>query len=89
MPSSYTLGDRYEAFIRELVKSGRYASASEVVRDALRLMEEREATREVELEALRLEIAEGLTGPFAPWDPEEVKREGRRILAERAKSDAA
>ncbi|MDP1730815.1 MAG: type II toxin-antitoxin system ParD family antitoxin [Devosia sp.] len=89
MPSSYTLGDHYEAFIRELVKSGRYASASEVVRDALRLLEGREATRGIELEALRLEIAEGLRGPFEPWDPEEIKREGRRILAERAKSDAA
>lgn len=89
MPSSYTLGDHYEAFIRELVKSGRYSSASEVVRDALRLMEEREAARDIELEALRLEIAEGLKGPFEPWDPEAIKREGRRILAERDKSDAA
>lgn len=89
MPSSYTLGDHYEAFIRDLVKGGRYASASEVIRDALRLMEEREATREAELEALRLEIAEGLRGPFEPWDPEAIKREGRRILAERKNADAA
>ena len=33
MPSSYTLGDHYEKFVRELVESGRYNSASEVLRD--------------------------------------------------------
>jgi Arc/MetJ-type ribon-helix-helix transcriptional regulator len=32
MPSSYNIGSRYEDLIRELVKSGRYMSASEVMR---------------------------------------------------------
>jgi len=41
MPSSYTLGKHFEAFVRRQLASGRYGNASEVVR-ALRLMEERE-----------------------------------------------
>jgi antitoxin ParD1/3/4 len=42
MPSSYTLGQHFEAFIQAQLASGRYNDASEVLRDALRLMEERE-----------------------------------------------
>ena len=42
MPSSYAIGDHFEQFIKTQLESGRYSSASEVVRDALRLMEERE-----------------------------------------------
>jgi antitoxin ParD1/3/4 len=42
MASSYTLGKHYEAFIQGQLASGRYNNASEVVRDALRLMEEKE-----------------------------------------------
>jgi antitoxin ParD1/3/4 len=42
MPSSYTLGQHFEAFIQAQLASGRYSDASEVLRDALRLMEERE-----------------------------------------------
>lgn len=59
MPSSYTLGKHYEAFVAELVQSGRYATASEVMRDSLRLLEEREALRKARLEALREDIRQG------------------------------
>jgi antitoxin ParD1/3/4 len=45
MPSSYTLGHHFESFVKGQLASGRYSSASEVVRDALRLMEEREKRR--------------------------------------------
>jgi antitoxin ParD1/3/4 len=84
MPSSFTLGDHFEGFVRELVQSGRYASASEVLRDSLRLLEEREKLREIKLQALREAIREGLeSGPAEPWDAESIKAEGRRILASR------
>jgi antitoxin ParD1/3/4 len=53
MPSSYNLGEHFEEFIRELLDSGRYNSASEVVRDSLRLLEERELERAAKLDALR------------------------------------
>jgi antitoxin ParD1/3/4 len=42
MPSSYTVGQRYEKFIRKQVASGRYNNASEVVRAGLRLLESEE-----------------------------------------------
>ena len=44
-----SVGDRWQAFVDELVKTGRYGSASEVVREGLRLVEERER----KLQALR------------------------------------
>ena len=89
MPSSYTIGDHFEKLAKELVASGRYSSVSEVLRDGLRLIEARENEREAELDALRAEIAKGFEGPMEPWDPDEAKREGRRQLAERGKSNAA
>ena len=42
MPTSYTLGNHFEDFVKTQLAGGRYNNASEVVRDALRLMEERE-----------------------------------------------
>jgi antitoxin ParD1/3/4 len=38
-----SIGERWENFVEEAVKAGRYGSASEVVREGLRLVEEREA----------------------------------------------
>lgn len=69
MPASYSLGKHFEQFVQRQVRSGRFASASEVVREGLRLVEEREAEREARLEALRREIARGSgSGPGAPAD---------------------
>lgn len=53
--TSLSLGEHWEAFIKNEVSSGRYGSASEVVRDALRAMEERKS----KLEALRTHLSEG------------------------------
>lgn len=60
MPSSYAIGEHFERFIKSQVAEGRYASASEVVRDALRLLEEAEQRRAAALETLREEIRKGL-----------------------------
>ena len=53
--TSLSLGEHWEVFIKNEIYSGRYSSASEVVRDALRAMEERKS----KLEALRAHLAQG------------------------------
>ena len=60
MPSSYALGETTEGFINGLIEAGRYNSKSEVVRDALRLLEKRELVREIKLEELRHSFREGI-----------------------------
>ena len=59
MPSSYLIGEHFESFIKDQIQQGRYASASEVVRDGLRALEDRERLRAVKLEVLRGEIQRG------------------------------
>ena len=51
-----SIGERWEGFVNSVVKSGRYASASEVVSEGLRLVAEREA----KLIALRETIEDAL-----------------------------
>lgn len=53
--TSLSLGEHWEGFIKNEIAGGRYGSASEVVRDALRHMEDRKS----KLEALRIHLAEG------------------------------
>jgi antitoxin ParD1/3/4 len=43
MSMNVSIGERWERFVDKAVKAGRYGSASEVVREGLRLVEEREA----------------------------------------------
>lgn len=72
-----SLTPQLEAKIHERVNSGRYASASEVVREALRLLEERE-----QLEHLRSLLAVGRAeaerGELVEWTPELMDEIARR-----------
>ncbi len=54
-----SLGERWVAFVETIVKSGRYGSASEVVREGLRLVEEREMKLRALRESLNDAIAKG------------------------------
>jgi antitoxin ParD1/3/4 len=54
-----SVGKHWEEFIDSLVKQGRYASATEVMREGLRLVEEREEKLKALRETIRAAIAEG------------------------------
>lgn len=69
MASSYSLGKHFEAFVQGQLASGRYNNASEVLRDALLLMEE----RDVRLQALRATLEASIRAGGAHSD-EDVTR---------------
>lgn len=61
MPTrNVVLTDHQEALVADLVGSGRYQNASEVLREALRLLERREAEDAARLDALRAAVDVGL-----------------------------
>ena len=53
------LGTVFDQFIGELLKTGLYQTQSEVVREGLRLLKEREELKQLRLAQLRKEIAIG------------------------------
>jgi antitoxin ParD1/3/4 len=59
MPTSVALSSHFETFIRNQVESGRYNNVSEVVRAGLRLLEDAERQKAIELQALKNDIAAG------------------------------
>lgn len=60
MPTrNINLTDQLDRFVERQVSSGRYSNASEIVRDALRLLEEREQERTAKLKALRRAAVQG------------------------------
>jgi antitoxin ParD1/3/4 len=78
MPMNISLTPHLEEMIRAKIASGSYNSASEVVREALRLLEEEDRLRSLKLQRLRDDIREGLeSGPSTAFDPAEIKRTAR------------
>ncbi len=78
MGMNVNLTPQLEEMVRQKVNSGLYTSASEVVREALRLMDEQDRLRAAKLEQLRQDIRAGFdSGSATAWDPEQVKRDGR------------
>ena len=80
--TSMSLGDHFTDFIDTQVRSGRYASASEVVRAGLRMLEERETKVKALQEAL---IAGEQSGKPQPFDFEEFKERKRAEFSQAAR----
>ena len=88
-----------EELVQRKVGTGLYNSASEVIREALRLLEERDEMRKMRLVALRKEISVGLDqlsrGEASEYDdqslntlPADIKAKGRKRLAAKKKPRA-
>ncbi len=72
-----SLTPELEQIVSFKVKSGLYNSASEVVREGLRLLQQRDEMREMKLEVLRKEIQKGID------DLEAGRvRDGSEVMAE-------
>lgn len=84
--ANVSLTPQLEQLLEDKVKSGMYASSSEVIREALRLLDERDHYRAQKLAALRREVAIGIEqadrGEVAPWDPDDLKRRIREAAEE-------
>jgi antitoxin ParD1/3/4 len=78
--TSFSLGEHFAKFVEAQVSEGRYDNASDVMRAALRLLEEREAR----LNALRAALIEGEdSGPSTPFDFEAfIARKRQQTLKE-------
>ncbi|MBD0275557.1 MAG: type II toxin-antitoxin system ParD family antitoxin [Acetobacteraceae bacterium] len=72
MPRSFALGSHFEELIDSLVKGGRYNNASEVVREGLRLLEDREKLRQLKVAELRRLVQEARDDPRPPVDAQDV-----------------
>jgi antitoxin ParD1/3/4 len=87
MNISISLTPELVELIKAKVESGRYSSTSEVVREALRLLERLDRYEAGRLETLRQAWAEGIaSGDAGPLDLDELKKAARAGLARRRKS---
>jgi antitoxin ParD1/3/4 len=88
MTLNISLTPQLEAMVRQKVSGGLYNSASEVVREALRLMETQDRMQAIKLEQLRQDIQDGInSGEPISWSAEEIKQEGRKRRANRTSGD--
>ena len=86
MPMNISLTPHLEEMIRAKIASGSYNSASEVVREALRLLEEEDQIRSLKMQKLREDIREGLeSGRSTVFDPKEIKRAAREKKSRKGK----
>jgi antitoxin ParD1/3/4 len=85
-----SLTPELDNFVAGKVESGRYNSASEVVREALRLLEERDQARNAQLAAFNLEIGARLASldRGESVDPKEARKRLEQKSRERRKLSA-
>jgi antitoxin ParD1/3/4 len=81
-----SLTPELETLVKNHVKTGRYHSSSEVIREALRVWEEQEQLREIRRNQLQKDIQAGLkSGDATPLDFEDIKTRGRTRLKQASK----
>ena len=84
------LTDHQASLVEQLVACGRYQNASEVLREGLRLVEQREAEDACRLEALRAAAQVGVAdieaGRFKTFDSKASLRSHLDAVASKAKS---
>lgn len=78
MPTSVALGNHFEEFVKKQLESGRFNNVSEVVRAALRLLEDEEKLREIRHRELKAAIQEGIDSEDAGSLEEVVARNRAR-----------
>ncbi|MBF0255053.1 MAG: type II toxin-antitoxin system ParD family antitoxin [Gammaproteobacteria bacterium] len=88
MSLNVSLPPELESRVREHVASGLYGSASEVIREALRLFEAYQSLQQSTLAQLRADVAQGIadkeSGRIEPLDMAGIKRLGRERLGRSA-----
>ncbi|MDR3495418.1 MAG: type II toxin-antitoxin system ParD family antitoxin [Ancalomicrobiaceae bacterium] len=78
-----SLPEELVSYVKTKVSTGRYTSSSEVIREALRLMEKQEQADGERLRLLQQAWREGIdSGNFQPLDMAAIKAEGRKRLME-------
>jgi antitoxin ParD1/3/4 len=83
MPTSVSLGDHFEGFVKSLLENGRYNNASEVVRDGLRMIEMRERRLAALDRALEQGLADEAAGRVKP-----IEEVAERLIAKYTKMAA-
>jgi antitoxin ParD1/3/4 len=82
-----SLTPQLEHFVKQKVNTGLYNSVSEVLREALRLLEEQDSFKQHKLDALRKDLDVGLEqldrGEGRPVDVEKIKARGRERLQQK------
>lgn len=79
-----SLTPELEQYIQEKVSTGMYYSASEVVREGLRLLKEREQLQQIRLQELRQDIQAGIdSGEATPLDMQAIKAKARQHRQQR------
>jgi len=84
---SIALPPKMASNLKKAVEKGGYSSASEVVREALRDWEDKQARKKEQLKRLRKMIQDGIdSGPAVPFDMEAIVQRARERLAVAKKS---
>lgn len=82
-----SLTPQLESYVKQKVAAGMYNSVSEVMREALRLLEERDALKDIKLAALRRDLQDGIDEldreEGTPLDMDEIRAKARSIKERR------